>query len=202
MLFDDSYRTIEVPAEGEFKDRSSKFHAFAYPIATEADVKPLLDALREQHPKAGHHCYAYRLGLDRNQFRANDDGEPSGTAGRPILNTLYSRDLTDLLVVVVRYFGGTLLGVPGLINAYKSATEAALDQAPVVTRYVCDAYEITFPYDATSEVNRLLKLYGLEATDPKFGEDCSLVIQVRKTLLNAVVPAFEGVEGVGVRWLG
>ncbi len=201
MLFDASYRTIATPAEGLFKDRSSKFHAFAYTIGTEADVKPLLDALRAQHPKAGHHCYAYRLGLDRNQFRANDDGEPSGTAGRPILNTLYSRDLTDLLVVVVRYFGGTMLGVPGLINAYKSATEAALNQAIVVTRYVCDAYEITFPYDATSEVNRLLKLYDLEATEQKFGQDCSLEIRVRKTLLNAVVPAFEGVAGVGVRWI-
>ncbi len=200
MLFDDSYHTLEAPGEGEFKDRGSKFLAFAYPIGSEADVKPLLEALREQHPKAGHHCYAYRLGLDRNHYRANDDGEPSGTAGRPILNTLYSRDLTDVLVVVIRYFGGTLLGVPGLINAYKTATETALERAAVVTRYVCDIYQITFPYAATSEVNRLLKAYDLEATEQKFEMECSLIVRIRKTLLNAVVPAFEEVEGVGIIW--
>ena len=145
MLFGDSYRTIEAPAESLFKDRRSKFYAFAFPINSEEATKPLLATLHEQHPKAVHHCYAYRLGLDRNQYRANDDGEPSGSAGRPILNTLYSQDLTNILVVVVRYFGGSLLGIPGLINAYKTATEAALAQAVVVEKYVCDEYEINFP---------------------------------------------------------
>ena len=198
MLFDDSYRTIEVPAESFFKDRGSKFHAFAYPIRSEEDTKPLLAALREQHPKANHHCYAYRLGLDRNHSRANDDGEPSGSAGRPILNTLYSRDLTNVLVVVVRYFGGTLLGVPGLINAYKTATELALGEAVVLTQYVCDEYEITFPYEATSEVNRVLKTYELEVTEQKFEMVCSFKVLVRKTLLNRVVPAFEEIEGIGL----
>lgn len=196
MLFDDSYRTLDAPAEGFFKDRGSKFYAFAYPIRSEDDTKPLLAALREQHPKAVHHCYAYRLGLDRNHYRANDDGEPSGSAGRPILNTLYSRDLTNILVVVVRYFGGTLLGVPGLIHAYKTVTELALDEAVVLTKYVCDEYEITFLYEATSEVNRVLKTYELEVAEQSFEMECTFKVLVRKTLLNRVVPAFEEIEGV------
>ncbi len=201
MLFDDSYRTLNAPAEGFFKDRGSKFHAFAYPLRSEEDTKSLLGTLRELHPKAGHHCYAYRLGLDRNHYRANDDGEPSGTAGRPILNTLYSRDLTNILVVVVRYFGGTLLGVPGLINAYKTATELALDEAVVLTKYVCDEYEITFPYEATSEVNRVLKTYELEVTEQIFEMECTFNVLVRKTLLNRVVPALEAIEGIEVKYV-
>ncbi|GHB85537.1 IMPACT family protein [Persicitalea jodogahamensis] len=201
MLFDDFYRTIEAPAEGLFKDRGSKFYAFAYPIKSEEDTKPILANLREQHPKAVHHCYAYRLGLDRNQYRANDDGEPSGSAGRPILNTLYSHDLTNVLVVVVRYFGGSLLGIPGLINAYKTATEVALEQAVVVQRFVCDEYEVTFPYDVTSEVSRVIKSYDLEVREQKFEMECTFKVLVRKTLLNQVVPAFEDIEKVKVVYL-
>ncbi|MBS1531433.1 MAG: YigZ family protein, partial [Bacteroidetes bacterium] len=117
MLFDDTYLTIEKPAEGVFRDRGSKFMAYAYPITSEPDIKLIIAGLKQEHPKANHYCYAMRLSTDRSVFRINDDGEPSGTAGRPILNVLLSRNLTNLVVVVVRYFGGTLLGVPGLINA-------------------------------------------------------------------------------------
>jgi uncharacterized YigZ family protein len=201
VLFDDSYRTIQDAAEGLFKDRGSKFLAFAYPIRTEADAKLHLTHLRELHPRANHHCYAYRLGTDRNQYRANDDGEPAGSAGRPILNTLYSRDLTNLLVVVVRYFGGTLLGVPGLINAYKMATEEALAQAVVVTRYVCDEYELLFGYEAMNDVMRVVKSQALEVTGQVFEQDCRLKVLVRKTVLNQVVPAFENIEHVTIRYL-
>lgn len=198
MLFEDSYRTIEAPAEGLFKDRGSKFYAFAFPINSEEDTKPLLATLREQHSKAVHHCYAYRLGLDRNQYRANDDGEPSGSAGRPILNMLYSQDLTNILVVVVRYFGGSLLGIPGLINAYKTATEAALAQGVVIEKFVCDEYEITFPYEATNEANRVINTYDLEITEQKFEMECTFIVMIRKTLVNQVVPAFEDIEGVTI----
>lgn len=201
MLFDDSYQTIEAPAEGFFKDRGSKFYAYAYPINSEEDTKPLLAALRELHPKAVHHCYAYRLGLDRNQYRANDDGEPSGSAGRPILNTLYSRDLTNILVVVVRYFGGTLLGVPGLINAYKTTTEDALEMATVVTKYVCDEYEILFPYEAMNDVMKIVKSYNLEVVEQVFEMECKLVVLIRKTMLNQLVPAFEDIEKTEVNYL-
>ncbi|WP_373513153.1 YigZ family protein [Persicitalea sp.] len=201
MLFDDSYRTIEAPAEGLFKERGSKFYAFAYPVNSEEDTRPLLTTLREQHPKANHHCYAYRLGLDRNQYRANDDGEPSGSAGRPILNTLYSQDLTNILVVVIRYFGGSLLGIPGLINAYKTATEEALAQAVVLEKYVCDEYQITFPYEMTSEINRIVKAYDLEVTEQRFEIACTFKVLVRKAQLNKVVPAFEGTEKVKIKYL-
>ncbi|MBU1820807.1 MAG: YigZ family protein [Bacteroidetes bacterium] len=201
MLFDDSYQTIEAPAEGFFKDRGSKFLAFAYPISSEEDTKPLLVALRDQHPKAVHHCYAYRLGLDRNHYRANDDGEPSGTAGRPILNTLYSKDLTNVLVVVVRYFGGTLLGVPGLINAYKTATEEAIHQATTITRHVSDVYEIRFPYEAMNDVMKIVKSNNLDVQEQTFEMECRLVVLVRKTMLNQVVPAFQGIEKVEIRYL-
>src|ERR1700750_587996 len=127
MLFEDTYLTIEKSAEGIFRDRGSKFLAFAYAITHDGDIKGILAQLKNLHPKANHHCWAMRLTADRSVFRVNDDGEPSGTAGRPILNILLSKNLTNILVVVVRYFGGTLLGVPGLINAYKTATEEALN---------------------------------------------------------------------------
>lgn len=201
MLFDDSYRTIQAPAEGFFKDRGSKFYAFAFPIISEQDTKPLLATLREQHPKVVHHCYAYRLGLDRNQYRANDDGEPSGSAGRPILNILNSQDLTNILVVVVRYFGGSLLGIPGLINAYKTATGAALAQGVVIEKFVCDEYEVGFPYEATSEVNWVIKTYDLEITEQRFKMECTFRVLVRKSLLNRVVSAFDDIEKVQIKYL-
>jgi uncharacterized YigZ family protein len=200
MLFDDSYQTIESASEGFFKDRGSKFLAYAYPIYSEEDTKPLLADLRELHPKAVHHCYAYRLGLDRNHYRANDDGEPSGTAGRPMLNTLYSKDLTNILVVVVRYFGGTLLGVPGLINAYKTATEEALSQAQIITKHISDEYEILFPYEAMNEVMKVVKSNNLDVLQQQFEMECKLVVLVRKTMLNQVVPAFEGIEKAHVKY--
>lgn len=129
-----TFRTLATPAEAEFKDKGSRFIAFAYPVRSVAEVKPYVDALRQGHHKARHWCYAYRLGTDGNQFRANDDGEPSGSAGRPILGQIDSAELTDVLVVVVRYFGGTLLGVPGLIHAYKTATAEVLQTAEVVEK--------------------------------------------------------------------
>src|ERR1700749_1784918 len=157
MLFDDTYKTITAPVEGDFRDRGSKFLAFAYPITSEQQIKPIIDKLKNEHPKANHHCWAMRLTPDRSVFKLNDDGEPSGTAGRPILNTLLSKDLTNILVVVVRYFGGTLLGVPGLINAYKVATEEALAVAQVIEKTVNDIYTISFDYLQMNDVMRLIK---------------------------------------------
>ena len=122
----DEFKTPKAPSEGLFKDKGSKFFGYIFPIKNENEVKAHLENLKSLHPKARHHCFAYKLGIDENNFRANDDGEPSGTAGKPILNTLHSFELTDALAVVVRYFGGTLLGVPGLINAYKEATKEGL----------------------------------------------------------------------------
>ncbi|HZH54819.1 MAG TPA: YigZ family protein, partial [Sphingobacteriaceae bacterium] len=159
-LFDDTYRTILKPSEGIFRDRGSKFIGYAYPMTDENNLKDLLGEVKALHPKARHHCYAYRLTPDRSVFRINDDGEPSGSAGRPILNTLLSYDVTNVLIVVVRYFGGTLLGVPGLINAYKAAAKEALDAAEIVEKTVNDIYELTFEYLSLNDVMRVVKEEG------------------------------------------
>ena len=199
MTIDDTFRTLAAPATGEFRDRGSKFLAFAFPIRNEADVRTYLDALRVQHPKAVHHCYAYRLGLDRNNYRANDDGEPGGSAGRPILNVLYSRDLTNVLVVVVRYFGGTLLGVPGLINAYKTATMAALDEAAIIEQTVNETYRVRYPFEQMNEVMRLVKEQQLSVLKQDYDTACILDIEVRKSLVGSVLERLAKLEGVEVR---
>ncbi len=151
------YITISGTGTGDFRDRGSKFLAFAYPVQTPQDVKDHLQALKKEHPKANHHCYAYRIGTDGTQYRANDDGEPSGSAGKPILGQIDSLGLTNTLVVVVRYFGGSLLGVPGLINAYKTATAQALEQLPRVEKWIEEVYDITFDYPVMGDVLYVLK---------------------------------------------
>lgn len=202
MLFDDTYRTIDGPVTGEFRDRGSKFLAFAYPIRTEEDAKIHLQTLRGEHPRANHHCFAWRLGLDRNHYRVSDDGEPSGTAGRPILNTLYSREITNVLVVVVRYFGGTLLGVPGLINAYKLATVEALENAVIVSKTVNESYRIDVGFERLNDVMRLIKEQQLTVLNQSFESECRIDIELRRTLVNAVIGRLEKMEGVRVTFLG
>ncbi|MFN4145983.1 MAG: IMPACT family protein [Runella sp.] len=201
MLFDDTYRTIAAPAEGLFRDRGSKFLAFAYPIGGELESKNWLLRLRELHPKANHHCYAYRLGLDRTHFRLSDDGEPSGSAGRPILNTLYAHDLTNVLVVVVRYFGGTLLGVPGLINAYKTATQEALQNAKIIEKSVEDVYDIRFDYQQMNEVMKIIKALELPLTHQVFDNECSITLNIRKTLLNQAIERLEKIDSISIKYL-
>lgn len=201
MLFDDTYRTITAPAEGLFKDRGSKFIAFAYPIRSEDEVKPLLAALRAEHSKARHFCWALRISPDRSVFRIQDDGEPSGTAGRPILNSLLSADLTNLLVVVVRYFGGTLLGVPGLINAYKSAAVDAIQAAQVVERTVNDVYDIEFDYLAMNDVMRLFKEEQLNILSQNFDNSCQIRFEVRKANLNHILAKLEKIDGIKISYL-
>lgn len=180
MLFDDTYYTIAAPAEGLFKDRGSKFVAYAFPVSTEAAVKEKLASLKQAHPKANHHCYAYRLGADKLNFRANDDGEPSGTAGKPILGQIQSRDLTDVLIVVVRYFGGTLLGAGGLINAYRSAAAEAVAQAQVIEKHILFNYKATFRFEHTSEVMKVLKQHDCQVLEQGYEEQGFIRLAVRK----------------------
>lgn len=151
------YKTIAAPSTGDFRDRGSKFLAYAYPVGSANDVKEKIQALKKEHPKAVHHCYAYRIGTDGTQYRANDDGEPGGSAGKPILGQIDSLGLTNVLVVVVRYFGGTLLGVPGLIHAYKTATVKALEGVATIEKWIEVMVEISFDYPAMGEVLYLLK---------------------------------------------
>ena len=165
-----SYRSIAHPVEGELKDRGSKFIAYAAPTATEAAVEAHLAAVRKLHNKARHHCYAYRLGTDGNTFRANDDGEPSGTAGRPILGQLDSFGITDVCVVVVRYFGGTLLGAGGLIQAYRGAAAAALGKAQLVEHTVKDTYRLDFDYALMGPMMSSLDRIAAERVGQHFGE--------------------------------
>lgn len=157
MSEDIHYYTIEKMGVAEFKDRGSKFIAYAYPVSTIAEFKEKLAALKKEHPKAVHHCFAYRIGLEGTNYRVNDDGEPSGSAGRPILGQIDNKQLSNVLVIVVRYFGGTLLGVPGLINAYKTAAANALQVLPIIKKPVLANFRLQFDYTQMNEVMRIIK---------------------------------------------
>lgn len=201
MLFDDTYKTIETASEGIFRDKGSKFIGYVYPIKSELEVKNLIAKLKVEHAKARHFCWAIRLTPDRSVFKLNDDGEPSGTAGRPILNTLLSVDVTNILVVVVRYFGGTLLGVPGLINAYKNATIEVLKENNIVSKTVNELYQVNFDYLAMNQVMRIVKDEQLDIITQEFDTNCVIKFEVRKANLNQVLGKLEKVDGIEIKYL-
>lgn len=180
MLFDDTYLTVSSRTTGLYKEKGSKFIAFAIPVKDENEVKTELEQIRKDYYDARHHCYAYILGFDKSAWRANDDGEPSGTAGRPIYGQLQSKDLTNVLIVVVRYFGGIKLGVSGLINAYKSAANDALEQAEIIEKTVNELYELKFNYDAMNDIMKIVKDDGLLLLNTQFDLECSLTYKIRK----------------------
>ena len=180
----DTYKTISEPTIGEFKDRGSKFIAYATPLSMETDFSVFIEKIKKEHPKARHHCFAWRLGLDGNRYRANDDGEPSGTAGRPILGQIDSFGLTNVGVVVVRYFGGTLLGTSGLIAAYRESTAEALRQATVEERTVEDFFEIRFSYDIMSDVMNAFKRLSINMLSQEFDETGRVTFAIRQTEVN------------------
>jgi uncharacterized YigZ family protein len=181
------YNTIEKPSLAEFKDRGSNFLAHAFPVKTTDDFKKHLQHLKKEHPKAVHHCFAYRLGLDGNNFRVSDDGEPAGTAGKPILGQIDSKELTNTLVVVVRYFGGTLLGVPGLIHAYKSATAMALQLTPIIQKRVLVNYQLQFDYTRMKDVMIILRQMGCEIINQQNQLFCEMHAGIPKARLNEVL---------------
>ncbi len=199
MIQEDYYQTIDKPAMAEFKDRGSKFIAYAYPVETVDAFKQQLQQLKKEHPKAVHHCFAYRFGLDGNHFRVSDDGEPSGSAGRPILGQIDSKELTNVAVIVVRYFGGTLLGVPGLINAYKSATAMALQLVPTVQKSIEVAYELQFDYTRMNEVMMVVKQSGCTVTGQKMQLFCLLRIGIPKARLEEVLYRLQDMHTVDVK---
>ena len=176
----DTYKTISSESKGEFRDRGSKFIAYAFPVYSEGEWQNHLNAVKKLHPKARHHCYAYRIGLDKNNFRANDDGEPSGTAGRPILGQIDSFELTNVFAVVVRYFGGTLLGTSGLINAYRESTAEAFRKAEIIEKTVEDIYQLTFEYALMSNVMNAVKKLNLEMVRQDFGNIGILEVAIRQ----------------------
>lgn len=176
----DTYRTIAQASEGIYKDKGSKFLAFAYPIESVEQVKGLVDELRARYYDARHHCFAYRVGQNGEQWRAVDDGEPSATAGKPILGQLQSMELTNLLVVVVRYFGGTKLGVSGLINAYREATIEALNAAQIEERIIESTFTVTFSYLMMNDMMKIVKDFQARIISQDFDNLCTITMSVRR----------------------
>ena len=200
MLFEDTYYEIGNSTEGLFKAKGSKFIAHAFNVRNEDDVKKHLEDLRKIYYDARHHCYSYVLNPDKSAFRINDDGEPSGSAGRPIHGQIQSFDLTNILVVVIRYFGGTKLGIPGLIEAYKESTKDALQKAKITKLYVKDVYSVSFQYPDMNIVMRYLKDEELKPFDQDFGVDCKLYFSIRKQESDRVFEKFKAVHTLKVKY--
>jgi uncharacterized YigZ family protein len=198
MTPDYFYNTIEKPSVAEYKDRGSKFIAYAYPITDISEFKERFVAIKKEHPKATHHCFAYRIGLDGNNYRVSDGGEPSGSAGRPILGQIDSKHLTNVLIIVVRYFGGTLLGVPGLINAYKSASALALQLTRIVQKPVLINYHLQFDYTQMNEVMKIIKQFDCIVLKYETQLFCSLELGVPKSRLEEVLNKLKELRGVEV----
>ncbi|NQT77225.1 MAG: YigZ family protein [Bacteroidetes bacterium] len=201
MMFEDVYLSIDSRSEGQYKAKGSKFIAIAFPVKTEAEVKAKLQEVRKSYHDARHHCYAYRLGFDKSAYRFNDDGEPSGTAGRPIFGQIQSKDLTNILIIVVRYFGGTKLGVSGLITAYKTAAHEALEESSIRSHTVNDVYEVSFEYPLMNEVMRIVKDEQLIVTNQDFQISCKLSFKVRKKESNRLYDKFKKLHGIKIRYL-
>ena len=191
----DSYKSIASPSDGLFKDNGSRFIARAYPVETEEEVKEIVAALKKEYYDARHHVYAYRLGYLGDKFRANDDGEPSGSSGRPVLGQIDSCGLSDILVVVIRYFGGIKLGIPGLIRAYKTSTADALANAQIIEKIASRHFRVHFGYMSMNGVMKVMKDMGLEQKNQKFDMECSIDTSVRLSLVETFEERMNDVEG-------
>ncbi len=200
MLFSDTYLTIQKPSEISFKDKGSKFLAFAFPVSNEQQVKDNLLQLKKAHPSANHHCYAYRLGADKLNYRANDDGEPSHTAGKPILGQIQSTDLTNIIIVVVRYFGGTLLGVGGLINAYKTSAAEVIKNAIIIEEQIQFKYSIQFQFEQLNDVMKLLKQLDCKINHQQFDTSCEIQFSVRKSVSEQCEEKLKKIDGLELKY--
>lgn len=192
----DSYLTLARQSEGLFKDRGSKFLYFSFPVSSEEEIKINLASLRKTYFDASHHCYAWVLGSDGAAFRANDDGEPNHSAGDPILGQIRSKQLINVLIVVVRYFGGTKLGVSGLIQAYKTSAALAIEENEIIQEWDKIKLELKFPYPAMNEVMKVIKAHSLEITSQEMELECNIIVSFRAGLANEVLQKFEEIEGV------
>jgi uncharacterized YigZ family protein len=195
---EDTFKTIEKPSEGLFKDKGSRFISFAFPVNSEEEIREIIQSIRKEHHSARHHCFAWRLGADKLLFRSNDDGEPSSTAGKPILGQIQSFDLTNILIVVVRYFGGTLLGVSGLISAYRNAALDAINQAEIVEKLVENWLLVEFDYGAMNEVMKVFKDEKLPQIDPQFDLKCKIKTHIRLSECGRISESLLKIEGVQV----
>ena len=196
---EDSYKTIAKPSKGIFKDRGSKFLAFAYPVISEEEIKKILIKLKKDYYDARHLCFAYRLGVDKKIYRTNDDGEPSNSAGQPIFGQIKSKNLTNLLIVVIRYFGSALLGKRGLINAYSSATADALKNAVICFKTVNNVYEISFDHKVMNDVMRVIKEEKLKPVNQQFELNCSITISIRQSLVDRILKRLRKINTVEIQ---
>ena len=194
----DEFQTIARPSEGFYKEKGSKFLGFAYPVQDEQQVKTILDQLKSTYHDARHHCYAYRLGPEGDTYRMNDDGEPSSTAGRPIFGQIQSHGLTNIVVVVIRYFGGTLLGTSGLIRSYKEAADQALQQARIIKKTIQSLYELEFDYTLMNEVMKVLHETGIQPYERDFQEKVTFRIGIRKSQEQQVIDQFKRIHQLKV----
>ncbi len=192
------YVSIATPSEGMFKEKGSKFIAFAYPVSSEEEIKLILKELKKKYHDARHHCYAWRLGPDPVRTRANDDGEPSGTAGKPILGRIESFDLNNILIVVVRYFGGTLLGTNGLVRAYRTAASGALEKAQLQTVTMTVQYLLSFPYTMMNGVMKILKDHSLKPLHPSYDVQCTLGIEIPQNRLEKVIKQLSTLDNIKI----
>jgi uncharacterized YigZ family protein len=201
MLFDDTYQTISSTSQGIYKEKGSKFIALAFPVSSEEDIKMQLAVLRKEYHDARHHCYAYCLGYDKSAWRVNDDGEPSGTGGKPIFGQIQSKDLTNILIVVIRYFGGIKLGIPGLINAYRTAAREALGQASIVTQTVEENYEVNFEYLLMNDVMKILKEEHADIKEQEFENACRIRFSVRRSSGMKITSRLQKIPGITTTFL-
>lgn len=201
MDIQDTYKTIKKISYGLYREKGSKFIALASPVSDEPEAKRIIDEVKKEHHDAKHHCYAYVLGKDEDVWRINDDGEPSGTAGRPILGQIKSFGLTNILITVTRYFGGKLLGVSGLTVAYKTAARSALENASFIERVLSERYELKYPYSAMQNVMTLLKEYDIEQSEHVFDLTCKIVIQVRLSLKEDLLSRLSRIDDLTINHL-
>ena len=201
MSSSDTFKTIKAVSHGLYREKGSRFISAAFPVSREHDIKSIIENIRKEHHEARHHCYAYLLGSEGTVWRANDGGEPSGTAGRPILGQIRSSGLTNVMVVVSRYFGGTLLGVSGLINAYKSASESVLNNAVIIDHIIMESYEITYPYSAMNDVMKIIKEEEIIQTDHSFDLECRIVLHFRLSARERILARLSRIEGLECKFL-
>ena len=192
----DIYKTIIASSEGIYKEKGSRFVSYAIPVSDQEEIKPIIDKIKKEHHEARHHCYAYMIGSERINWRVNDDGEPSGTAGRPILGQINSFGLTNIIIVVSRYFGGTLLGVSGLTNAYRSAAASAINNAELTEKTLQEYYEIIYPYISMNDVMKILKEENIGQSEQTFDLECRIRINFRLSLKEKIINRLSRIEGM------
>jgi uncharacterized YigZ family protein len=192
----DTYKTIKSSSRGIYKEKGSRFVSFAFPVSEQKEIKPIIDKIRKENHEARHHSFAYMIGFERTNYRVSDDGEPSGTAGKPILGQINSFGLTNILIVVSRYFGGTLLGVSGLINAYRSAAASAINNAELTEMTVREYYEIIYPYTSMNDVMKILKEENIGQSEQIFDLECRIRINFRVSLREKIFSRLSRIEGL------